>query len=69
MYCKVCGSNEAFEAQDVNFCRKILVCPDCKNVSWPVPSTEELARDVERMTKNIQALKTTLNMPETEESE
>jgi len=61
MYCKECGSNNAFPARDVNFCRDILVCPDCKNVSWPVPSTEELAADVERIKERMKGIK---NMPE-----
>lgn len=61
MYCKHCGSNEAFEAQDVNFCRKILVCPDCKEVSWPVPELADLKADVERIKERMKGIR---NMPE-----
>lgn len=66
MYCKKCGSNEAFEAQDVNFCRKILVCPDCKEVSWPVPEVADLRKDVEGIKERMRAIP---NMPDLERIE
>ena len=64
MYCKKCGSNNAFPARDVNFCRDIVVCPDCKEVSWPVPSTEDLQNDVEQIKERLRSIP---NMPELEE--
>jgi len=64
MYCKSCGKNNAFEAQDVNLGRVILVCPDCKNVTWPVPSTEDLRRDVDRIKERMRSVP---NMPQLEE--
>ena len=64
MYCKQCYGNNAFEALDVNFCRKILVCPDCKEVSWPVPEVAELKRDLEKIKERMKGIK---NMPFVEE--
>jgi hypothetical protein len=66
MYCKKCGSNNAFPAFDINFNRRILICPDCKEVTWPVPSTEELAKDVERIKEKMRSIP---NMPELEKGE
>ncbi len=43
---------------------EVLCCPDCKSVSWPVPSTEEIAKDVERIKERMRSIP---NMPELEE--
>lgn len=66
MYCKQCYGNNAFEAHDVNFCRNVLCCPDCKSVSYPVPSTEELARDVQKIKERMKGIE---NMPILEKEE
>ena len=64
MYCPKCGSNAAYPALDVNKARTILVCPVCMEVSYPVPSTEDLRRDVERIKERMRSVP---NMPELEE--
>ena len=64
MYCKECGSNNAFQGHDVNFRREILCCPDCKSVTWPVPSLADLEKDVERIRERMTGIE---NMPELEE--
>jgi len=65
MYCKQCYGNNAYPAHDVNFCREVLCCPDCRSVSYPVPSTEDLARDVEKIKERMKGIE---NMPELEET-
>ena len=64
MYCPKCGKNEAFNALDVNMARLIIVCPDCKEVSWPVPTVQDLAKDVELVKEKMRSIP---NMPELEE--
>lgn len=64
MYCRKCGSNNAYQAHDVNFGREITVCPECKEVSWPVPELADLKADVEKIKERMKGIK---NMPELEE--
>jgi len=66
MYCSQCYGNNAFQAHDVNFCRDVLCCPDCKSVSYPVPSTEDLRKDVARIKERMRSVP---NMPEIEKEE
>jgi hypothetical protein len=66
MYCPKCGKNDAFNATDVNMARLIIVCPDCKEVSWPMPTVEDLRKDVERIKERMKGIE---NMPELESEE
>ena len=63
MYCPKCGKNNAYEATDINMGRQVKVCPDCKCVSWPMPTVEELAKDVQRIKERMNGIE---NMPELE---
>ena len=60
MYCKICGGNDAYPGLDVNKGREILICKDCGEVTWPVPTVEELAEDVERIKERMKGIS---NMP------
>jgi len=64
MYCRQCYGNNAFEAHDVNLGRNVLCCPDCKSITWPVPSTEDLRRDLEKVKERMRSIP---NMPQLEE--
>jgi hypothetical protein len=64
MYCPHCGKNNAFNAQDVNMRVEIIVCPDCRTASWPVPQVEDLKRDLEKIRDRMRSIP---NMPLTEE--
>jgi len=65
MYCKECGSNNAYPGRDINLRQDILICPDCKCVTWPpVPSTEDLWKDLEKIKERLRSVP---NMPQLEE--
>lgn len=64
MYCKECSGNNAYPGRDVNLRQDILICPDCKCVTWPsVPELDELA-GVQRTKERMRSIP---NMPELEE--
>jgi hypothetical protein len=66
MYCPKCYGNNAFPAHDVNYMRDIIICPKCGEVSWPMPSMDELAQDVERIKERMRSIP---NMPVLEKEE